>query len=135
METKFESRIGKVAAPEKRIYELITDFRNFNQFIPAGKVEDFEASGEQCQFSVSGIGKVILQIVEKTPYQTVKVSGSGMANQQFFFWVQLKQVSDEDTRVKLTIKADVNPMLKMMVSKPLQGFLDKLMDAIENYRF
>jgi carbon monoxide dehydrogenase subunit G len=58
-----------------------------------------------------------------------------MANQKFVFWIQLVKKEEFDTRIKLTIKADLNPMLKMMAQKPLQNFLDKLVDAMEKMRF
>ena len=58
-----------------------------------------------------------------------------MANQQFNLWVQLKQVAHNDTKVKITIKADLNPMLKMMVNKPLQNFVDKLVEGMEKMKF
>jgi carbon monoxide dehydrogenase subunit G len=125
METKIESRTGKINA----------DFNNFKGFIPADKVEDFQSSTDHCRFKVSGIGEVGLRIIEREPFNTIKVTGDGMANQQFFLWVQLKQMAEKDTRIKLTIKAELNPMLKMMATKPLQNFLDKLVDAMEKVDF
>jgi carbon monoxide dehydrogenase subunit G len=131
METKIESRIGKINANEDRIYNFMANFNNFKQFVPADKVQDFESTEDSCHFSVPNIGRVGLRIIEKEPYKTIKVTGDGMANQQFLLWVQLKQVEERDTRVKLTIKADLNPMIKMMATKPLQNFLDKLVEAME----
>jgi carbon monoxide dehydrogenase subunit G len=135
METKIESRVGTIAASEERVYNFIADFNNFKQFIPADKVQDFQSTGDSCRFSVPNMGQVALKIVEKTPFNTVKVTGDSMANQQFFLWVQLKQMADNDTRVKVTIKADLNPMLKMMVNKPLRNFVDKLVEAMERMKF
>jgi carbon monoxide dehydrogenase subunit G len=135
METKIESRTGTINANEEYIYNFIADFNNFKGFIPADKVEDFQSSADHCRFKVSGIGEVGLRIIEREPFKTIKVTGDGMANQEFLLWVQLKQVAEKDTRIKLTIKADLNPMLKMMATKPLQNFLDKLVDAMEKVNF
>ena len=134
METKIESRIGKIASSEEHIYNFISNFNNFKAFIPTDKVQDFQSTDDTCSFSVPKMGTVGLRIIERMPYNTIKISGDGMANQKFAFWVQLKQVTDIDTRVKLTISADLNPMLKMMVAKPLQGFVDKLVDAMEGMK-
>ena len=135
METKIESRVGTIAAGEEHIYNFISDFNNFKQFIPADKIQDYQSTTDTCRFSVPNMGQVGLKIAEKTPFNTIKVTGDGMANQQFMLWVQLKQVADNDTRVKVTLKADLNPMLKMMVSKPLQNFVDKLVEGMERMRF
>ena len=130
METKIESRVGTIAATEERIYNFISNFNNFKQFIPGDKIKDFESTEDSCKFSVPNMGKLGLRIIEKTPYNTIKVSGDWMANQQFNLWVQLKQAAENDTKFKITIKAELNPMLKMMVSKPLQNFVDKLVEAM-----
>ena len=135
METKIESRIGKVNANEDRIYNFISNFNNLKTFIPPDKVQDFQSSEDHCKFNVSGIGEVGLRIVEKEPFKMIKVSGDGMANQRFLLWIQLKQNAENDTHIKLTIKADLNLMLKMMATKPLQNFLNKLIDAIEKMNF
>jgi carbon monoxide dehydrogenase subunit G len=135
METKIESRIGRVQSSAERIYSFISNFNNFKQFIPADKVQDFESTEDTCRFSVTGIGKVGLRIIERDPFKTIKITGDGMANQTFIFWIQLMQKEENDTRMKLTIKAELNPMLKMMAQKPLQNFLDKLIDAMERMRF
>jgi carbon monoxide dehydrogenase subunit G len=44
-------------------------------------------------------------------------------------------VAENDTRVKLTLEADLNPMVQMMAKKPLKEFLDKLIDQLEKYNF
>ena len=47
-----------------------------------------------------------------------------------FLWIQLKQVAEDDTRLKITVRADLNPFLKPMVSKPLQEAVDKISTVI-----
>ncbi len=131
MESKFESKIGKLGTDEERVYTFLSNFNNFRQFIPADKVNDFESSEDHCKFSVAGVGHIGLRIIEREPFKTIKVAGEGMANQQFNLWIQLKQMEPTDTRIKLTLKADLNPMVKMMASKPLQNFLDKLVETME----
>ena len=135
MNSTFESRQGRIRYSDEKIYNFISNFNNFKQFVPEDKVKDFEASEDHCKFSVPNIGKIGLRIIEKVPFSTIKVSGDGMANQQFSFWVQLKRVEEDDTRIKFTITADLNPMLKMMASKPLQNFLDKLVETMEHVNF
>lgn len=130
MEITLESRQGRIRNSDDRIFNFLSNFNNLGQFVPKDKVSDFHSSEDQCTFKVPSIGEVGLRIIERIPYKTIKITGDG-SKQQFIFWIQLKRVEDDDTRIKLTLTADVNPMLKMMVSKPLQQFLDKLVDAFE----
>ena len=48
----------------------------------------------------------------------------------FNLWVQLLPITDTSCKMRLTIKADLNPFVKGMISKPLQAGLEKLADAI-----
>ena len=45
-------------------------------------------------------------------------------------WIQLKQVAEQDTRIKLTIKADIPMMFRMMFEKKLQQGLDQAVDML-----
>ena len=40
------------------------------------------------------------------------------------FWIQLKEVTPTDTRVKLTVKADIPMFFRMMLEKKIQQGLD-----------
>lgn len=131
METTFESRIGTIHSSDEKIYAFLVNFNNFKNFIPSDKIDKFESSEDHCRFSVPGIGEIGLKIIDKEPFKTIKVTGDGMANQKFTLWIQLKQISENDTKIKLTMKVDINPMIKMMIAKPIQEFLNKLVDAIE----
>jgi carbon monoxide dehydrogenase subunit G len=53
---------------------------------------------------------------------------------RFFLWLQLIQAGEKDTRAKLTIEADLNPMLKMMATKPINDFLEKLLSGMESFK-
>lgn len=131
--TKFESRIGKVEYGSKEIFVFITDMRNFKQILPGKSITDWQADKDSCSFEVSPVGKANLKIDDSDPYNSVKYGGDGLNNTQFFLWVQLKEVSENNTRVKITLKADLNPMIKMMASGPISDFLEKLVSGMERF--
>ena len=134
METKIESKVGKLNGTSEKIYTFLSDFRNFSKLIPADKVKNWQADENSCSFDVDMIGKTGLKIVEKEPFTVIKITGVEGSKFDFFFWVQLKEAENE-TRIKLTIKANLNPMVKIMASKPLQKFLDTLIDQLEKVPF
>ena len=49
---------------------------------------------------------------------------------EFFVWIQLKQAGPYDTRLKITLKANLNMMMKMMIGSKLQAGVDGLADQI-----
>jgi carbon monoxide dehydrogenase subunit G len=135
METTIESKIGQINAPAERVFNFLSNFNNFKHFIPPDKVKDWESTPDSCSFSVEGLGKTGLRIIEKTPFSTIKITGAEGSPMSFYFWMQLKEANENDTRVKLTIKADLNPFLKMMATKPLQNFVDTLVEQLGKIPF
>jgi len=47
----------------------------------------------------------------------------------FSFWIQLHQVSEGDTRIRLVLHADLNMMMRMMIGKKLQEGLDQAVES------
>lgn len=126
--TEFVSEIKAIPHNEDRIFNLLSDLSNLEKIkdrIPDDKINDFEFDKDSCSFTVAPVGKITFQIVERDPYKTIKFTTTN-SPVPLFLWIQLKQVAENDTRMKLTVKAELNAFLKPMVSKPLQEALDKI---------
>ena len=132
--TTFESRTGKVARDCETIYRFVTDMRNFKRFIPSDTIHNWRSTTRECSFEVSPLGKAKLAIVDSEENSMVKYCGDGLNGTEFFLWVQMKEVAGGDSRVKLTIKADLNPVIRMMAAKPIGDFLEKLITGVENFK-
>jgi hypothetical protein len=133
---KIESRIGKSACSDQQIYTFISNFHNFKELLPAGKVSGWEASEEKCSFQVDPLGRTGLMIVEKKPHSLVKMSSDPeFSKYQFNIWIQLKKVAMDDTRIKITIEPLVSKMLMPMVKIPLTKLANGLIDKMESYDF
>jgi len=130
---KVESKIGKIDNSDENIYHFLADFNHFNSLVSQDRMKNWEATRDTCKFTLDGLGDIAMKIVEREPYNLIKVTGDETSNFNFFFWIQLKKMAEMDTRIKLTIHADINPMVQMMAKKPLQKFLDLLVDQLENY--
>ncbi len=129
----YESRIGEITSEAKEIFSFVTDMRNFRRFLPEDIIENWKASADECSFEVSPVGEAKIQIVRRDPFNTVKYTGYGLNNTEFYLWIQLKEMEEKNTRVKLTIKADLNPGLKMIASKPINDFLNKMISGMEEF--
>jgi carbon monoxide dehydrogenase subunit G len=130
MESKFESKIGQIASTPEKIYNFLGNFNNFKHLVPPDKVKNWESGEEWCSFEVDMLGKTGMQITEKQPHSLIKITGAEGSKFDFFLWIQLKEAAPYDTRLKLTMQVELNPMMKMMVAKPLQSFLDTLVDQL-----
>ena len=126
--TEFVSEIKQIPQNEARIYAMLSDLSNLERIkdrIPQDKIKDFEFDSDSCSFSVSPVGKITFQIVDREPCKTIKFQTTN-SPVPLFLWIQLKQVQEMDTRMRLTVRAELNSFLKPMVSKPLQDALDKI---------
>ncbi|RPH33129.1 MAG: SRPBCC family protein [Bacteroidales bacterium] len=128
--TEFESKVVTISRSSEEVFRVLSDFRLFTPFIPADKLEDWKAEEDSCSFSVKGVGQTGLKIVEKEPFKTVKITGDGKLPFEFFLWVQLKEVEPNDTRMKLTLKAELNMMLKMMLGKKIEEGINTMAEGI-----
>ncbi len=130
--TEFTSDVKAIPFNEDRVFAMLSDLSNLERVrdrIPEDKVKGFEFDSDSCSFAVDPVGKIRFQIVEREPNKTIKFT-TVQSPVPLFLWIQLKQVEEGDTRMKMTVKADLNPFLKPMVSKPLQDALNKISDLI-----
>ena len=133
MEVKIESRVGRLRRDDSHIYGFLSDCNNFQQFADSDKMTNWQSTSDTCSFSVEGAGEVNFCIVERRPNELVKFSIENAQAENTFLWVQLKSPSPGDTRVKLTVKMEVNPVVRMFITKPMQTGLDKIVDTLERF--
>ena len=96
------------------------------------KVEEWYATEDTCSFKVKGF-TVALRIVERVENKHIKISGDNEAGGlpiDFSFWIQLHEVSEADTRMRMVLHAELNMMMRMMLGGKLQEGLDKAIEGL-----
>lgn len=131
---EFTSEIKTVSSSDKNIYDVLSDLRKLDLIkdkIPQDELNGFSYDQDSCTVNVSPIGDVRFVITNREPNSTIKFDAEKLPF-NLNLWVQLEQVAENDTKMKLTINADLNPFLKPMVSKPLQDGLEKMATLLAN---
>ena len=132
-ELKLESRIGKIPHNEQKVFEKLSDL-SFLQTLPLPKeIDSIESDRDNCYITVKG-KQLQLKILEREEFKTIKFGGEE-SNMSFIMWIQIKQIAEDDTRFKLTLKAKMNMFLRSMAEKPLRLFVEKLADALEKIQY
>jgi carbon monoxide dehydrogenase subunit G len=49
-------------------------------------------------------------------------------------WIQLKETGESQTAIKVTLDADMNPMVAMVAKNPLTNFVETLVTRLEQIR-
>jgi hypothetical protein len=132
-QTTYESAIKTISSSEEVVFSILGDLNNLKKFQDnpqiADKLKDMEFDTDNCSFSVEGFGKVGLRIIEREPFKSIKFE-SVNAPVKVNLWIQLKQVEVNDTKLKLTLKADLPTMIKMMVDKKLKEGINMVADLL-----
>jgi carbon monoxide dehydrogenase subunit G len=135
---KYESKITSAAYPAAQIYRVLSDLKNLEKvrdLIPKDKVQEMELDTDFVRMKVDGLGqKITIVIVDRIENDTVKFGVEGIpmdAN----LWIQMKEVSPTDTRLKLTVKAEIPFMFRMMIKGKLQQGLDQAADMLAQFPY
>lgn len=137
-ETKYESKISSAPCPAAQIYRVLSNLQNIEKvrdLIPQDKVQELEIEPDRIRMKVDGLAqKITIAIVDRIENDTIKFGLEGIpmdAN----FWIQLKEVTPTDTRIKLTIKAEIPFMFKFMIEKKLQQGLDQAAEMLAQFPY
>jgi carbon monoxide dehydrogenase subunit G len=132
-ESEFVSPTGTITADSTKVFSFVSDLRNFTRFIPEESVRNWVADKDSCSFDVSPVGQANVSITERVPITKVKFEGTALQNIEFRLWVQLIAEETDVTKFRIVLKAVLNPFYKMMATKPINNFLEKVVNEIEKF--
>jgi hypothetical protein len=101
--------------------------------VPADKLQGLSFTNDSITMS-SPMGDVTMQIVNREPIKTIKFE-TVKSPVPFNFWIQLLPVTESSCKMKLTVKAELNPFIKGMVEKPLRQAIEKIADVLESIHY
>ena len=96
--------------------------------LPEDKIKDLSFDSDSLTIGAP-MGSVSMRIIEREEPKCIKFATEKSpiaAN----LWIQIVPEGENACKMKLTIKADINPFIKGMVAKPLQEGLEKIADVL-----
>jgi carbon monoxide dehydrogenase subunit G len=129
----FESRKGNLPCNSEEVYKFVTDLRNFERFVPEGTINNWLAERDSCSFNVSMVGTISLRLSDKELNSKVVYNGDALKKNDFVLILDILNSAANTSEVKVSLNADLNPMLKMMASKPIAQFLEMLVNEMEKF--
>lgn len=131
-ESKFESSVKQIPYSQQAVYNNISDLRNLEKVrdrVPEDKVQDFSFDEDTVSLNVAPVGELKLRICDREEPKCVKFE-TVQSPVPFNVWVQVLPVDENSSKMKVTVKAELNPFIKSMVEKPLQEGVEKIADAL-----
>jgi hypothetical protein len=130
----FESRTGRLSCRAEDLFYFLTDIRNYEQFIPKDKLSDIRIDKDSCTFNIGMLGNVNINIKERTPYSEVVFSGKAIMVNECSLYVKFHDTDPGNSEVRLLFIADLNPMLKLIASDPINKFLETIITEVEKFK-
>jgi len=110
---------------QEKIFGFLSNFNNFGRLMPE-QVVNWHSTEDECSFTIKGMADLSMKITEKKPSSMLIMKSTGKSPFEFELISEIEKVSDNKSYSKLTFRANMNPMLSMLASKPLQNFVNIL---------
>ena len=122
---------GRKIVVNKSVNELVDLLKNPEDYktLMPDSLQSFEVRDHGFKFSLKGMPEIALKIEEITENQVILKSAS--SSLEFSLKGAFNAISEKQTEVQLLFDGKFNPFIKMMVEKPLQNFINSLIDNIE----
>lgn len=139
---KYVSEVKYIDHNQQVVFNYLSDFRHLAKYFNSGIIEkitkqvpqinitDFESDTDSCSFKIAGLGVARIDIVQRIPFSTIKVQNAGSLPMSLTFWIQLLPVDNFRTKMRLTLHAEMNPMIKMMAGNRLEEGINQLAETL-----
>jgi carbon monoxide dehydrogenase subunit G len=118
----FESTVT-INKPAEVIYQFLADMNNHKQLMPKEDISEWVSTVDESSFSIKNMIKLSLKIEERVNNKEIRI----IPTEKPPFDMELKWTLVEEegsTEVLYTIKADLNMIMNMVASGPLQKLAD-----------
>ena len=122
---QIESEKLTINNSQEKIYSFLSNFNNFGKLMP-GQIINWQSTENTCSFTIKGMTDLSMQIKAKMPFHTIMIIPNGKTPFDFELKCSFVALESNKTESQLTFSADLNPMLSMMASKPLENFVNML---------
>ena len=117
-----------LAKSPAELQAAFADTQRLSAMMPEG-IERFIALENGFEFGLKGLPPVTLEKVEDRADATVWKSVAGPLK---FTLTCFLEPAGSGSKARVAFEGDVNPMMRMMVERPLQNFLNQLAEKLAN---
>jgi carbon monoxide dehydrogenase subunit G len=119
--TTFQSKVT-INRPVNQVYTFLADMNNHQQLMP-DSITEWSSTVDEASFNIQNMVKLSLKVDSRTPDKLISIIPAAKPPFDMSLTWALSG-DDKETTVTYTISADLNMMMKMMASGPLQKLTD-----------
>lgn len=120
-----ESQKVVVEKSASELFEALQDFSNYERLMPEN-ISTFRVIDADCfEFALKGMPTIKLVKKTMTPTSEI-VLGAASSKLPFVLKTKLNELTEKQTEVQLFFEGDFNPMMAMMIKKPIGNFIESI---------
>lgn len=112
-----------VNKPINEVYSFLADLNNHQQLMP-DNIYNWSSTKDEARFTIQNMAKLALKVSTLIENKEISIIPSEKAPFDVELKWTLTDIDSGTTDAKLTISADLNMMMKMLASGPLQKLVD-----------
>ena len=110
--------------------EYLSDLNNYINLFPKDKIKNWESNKDFCTFSIQNT--YVLDIKKEAVSESkIHLKSEKKSPFNFNIIIDIQDLKPETCTAQITSKADVSPMLKVIVGKPLNELFNYMANSIE----
>ena len=114
------------------VYKNLCDLNNIGKYgdrIPPGLLDSFTFDSDSMEVNINPVGRMKLVITERAEPKHIKFQTES-APLDCKMWIQLKEHTPQTCLMKLTVKAEMTPLVKMMAGNRIEDGIEKMADML-----
>jgi len=131
---KIESKKVEIKRNVGFVYEYLSDFTHFSM-VANDKIENFKATQDRCSFTIKGMTDMGLKIISRMPNESITITNDtdvpSSMPLNFLIIFEFEKIEPYVSKVVVKMELDANPMIVMMVKKPLEKFVNSFDDGMK----
>jgi hypothetical protein len=109
--------------PVAEVYTFLADLNNHQQLMPEN-IYNWSSTTDEAAFTIQNMAKLAIKVSSRIPNQEIVAIPSAEAPFDLELKWELQDLGNGTTEATHTISAELNMMLKMLASGPLQQLAD-----------
>lgn len=136
---KLNNIMGKITGEQQLInrssedvFAFLSNFNNFEHLMPE-QIINWKSTIDNCSFTIKGMADLALKYEKKHPSSLIVIIPDGKAPFEYKLICNINAVDASNCKASLDFDVELNPIMSMMASKPLQNFVNILAVKLKEY--
>ncbi|MCA5003663.1 SRPBCC family protein [Sphingobacterium bovistauri] len=105
------------------VYNFLSDLNNHEQLMPEN-IYNWSSTADEARFTIKNMAKLALKVSQRIENKEIVCVPSEEAPFEVQLIWKVEELSPNETKATFVIEAQLNMMMKMMASGPLQKLVD-----------